>query len=200
MLTFDQPTHAYAWNGVRIPSVTQILQPLMDFSMVHPDVLAAAQEFGTFVHATCELYDLGQLDEDELDPQLRPYLAGWKKFCSDSGAEWDVIELAEYHEKHGYAGTADRKGIAFAGPAVVDIKTAATLSPAVGLQLAAYKNLGATASLPKTKRYALQLRDDGNYRCTEYSDPSDWPTFLSMLNVRNWAAKHSITPNFGASQ
>lgn len=198
MLTFDEAAHAYQWNGAPVPSVTQIISPLSDFSMVREDVMQAAQEFGRFVHLTCELYDRGELNEAELDPQLRPYLDGWIKFCNDSGAKWDTIELREYHDKHGYAGTADRKGIVFGDPAVVDIKTSVSLSPAVGLQLAAYKNLGDTASKPKTRRFAVQLRDDGTYRAPEFKDANDWPTFLSMLNVRNWAAKHSINPNFGA--
>jgi hypothetical protein len=196
MLTFDDNSHAYRWKGVIVPSVTQIISPLSDFSMVREDVMQAAQQFGTFVHKTCELYDLGQLDEAELDPQLQPYLTGWKKFCKDSGAIWSEVEKSEYHASHGYAGTSDRKGVAFDSPAVVDIKTSAVVSPAVGLQLAAYKNLGFTATLPKTRRFAVQLRDDGTYRAPEFKESSDWPTFLSMLNVRNWAAQHSITPNF----
>lgn len=198
MLTFDDPSHTYQWNGSVVPSVTQIISPLSDFSMVREDVMHAAQQFGTFVHRTCELYDLGQLDEAELDPQLQPYLSGWKRFCADAGTRWAEIEKPEFHLSHGYAGTADRKGEVFGGPAVVDIKTSVVLGPAVGLQLAAYKNLGFTAMQPKTRRFAVQLREDGTYRAPEFKEQSDWPTFLSMLNIRNWANKHSITPNFGA--
>ena len=50
MLTFDAEKHEYRWNGQLVPGVTSILEPLTDFSFVPPDVLRAAQDFGTAVH------------------------------------------------------------------------------------------------------------------------------------------------------
>ena len=45
MLTFDPVKHEYRDGDRVIPSVTQILAPLSDFSFVDADVLSAAQEF-----------------------------------------------------------------------------------------------------------------------------------------------------------
>lgn len=80
MLEFDSSSHTYRVGGVVVPSVTQILSPLVDFSMVTPDVLAAKAAIGTAVHLACELYDMDDLIEYDLDPVLVPYFEGWKKF------------------------------------------------------------------------------------------------------------------------
>ena len=43
---------------------------------------------------------------------------------------------------------------------------------------------------------AVQLKSDGTYTAKTYTDPTDWPVFASLLTLRNWCARHDITPNF----
>jgi hypothetical protein len=194
MLTFDEASHTYRFGGHVVPGVTSILAPLTDFSKVPPAVLEAASQFGKAVHLACELDDELLLDEDQLDPALAPYLAAWRKFCEEHRVEWYEIELPVYHPTMRYAGTPDRIGMVDGQPSVVDIKTTAALYPSVGPQLAAYaeaKNLG-----PRAKRIAVQLKADGTYVAKTYTDPTDWPVFCSLLTLRNWCARNSITPNF----
>lgn len=194
-LTFDQVSHTYKLDGRPIPGVTSILQPLTDFSFVNGGVLAAAQQFGTAVHLACELWDKRTLDEDALDPALVPYLEGWKLFSKEHEVSWRRVEARVYSEQHWYAGTLDREGLVDGKPAVVDIKSGSALYPATGPQLAAYKNAVPGIS-PLCKRFAVRLKEDGKYVLKEYTDRDDWPLFLSLLTLRNWCAKHSITPNF----
>jgi len=80
MLTFDEPSHVYRWRGEVVPSVTQILSPLVNYAMVPPEALERARLLGQAVHRMTELHDLDDLDEDSLTPEMLPYLAGWKKF------------------------------------------------------------------------------------------------------------------------
>ena len=145
-LTFDEATHTYRIHGKVVPGVTTILKPLTDFSFVKPEALEAASLFGTAVHKACELDDLDFLDEEALDPALAPYLQAWRKFSTDYRAAWTAIEERVYSPTHDYAGTLDRFGkVVLPGTftpkdAVVDIKSGVALYPAVGPQLAAYKN------------------------------------------------------------
>ena len=194
-LTFDAASHTYKLAGKPIPGVTTILQPLSNFDFVKPEVLAAAQQFGTAVHLACELWDRGTLDEAALDPALAPYLAGWKAFSAEHAVSWTRIEARVVNELHWYAGTLDREGKVDGKPAVVDIKSGAALYPATGPQLAAYKN-AVPAISPLTKRFAVRLKPDGGYVLKEYDDRSDWPVFLSLLTLRGWCEKYSITPKF----
>lgn len=192
-LTFDEASHTYHFGGQVVPGVTSILAPLTDFSRVPPAVLEAASQFGKAVHRACELDDLGELDEDALDPALKPYLEAWRKFSAEYEVQWDEIEKPIYHPTLRYAGTPDRKGLVRGMRAVVDIKSTAQLYPSVGPQLAAYAQAG---NEPFAHRIAVQLKADGTYVAKTYSDPTDFPVFASLLTVRNWCARHSITPNF----
>ena len=192
-LTFDADTHTYRFDGVVVPGVTTILKPLTDFSTVPPHVLDAASAFGTAVHLACELDDLGTLDEAALDPALAPYLDAWRKFSAEHAVQWEQIEQRVYHPTMRYAGTLDRFGRVDGDLTVVDIKSSVQLYPSVGPQLAAYAN---ALSHPYAKRMAVQLKADGTYVAKPYTDPSDWPMFASLLTVRTWCARHSITPNF----
>lgn len=193
-LTFDADKHEYRFAGKVIPSVTQILAPLSNFGAVHPDVLAAAQQFGTAVHLACELDDLGQLDLAALDPALVPYLEGWRAFCADYAVKWDAIESRIFHAPMGYAGTLDRAGLVKGKQAIVDIKSGATLMPSVGPQLAAY----AQAYSPIGRamdRYAVRLFPNG-YEVKQYFSPTDWPVFASLITLRSFCASQRITLNF----
>ena len=53
MLTFSPDTHTYRWCDNPVPSVTEIREAAglgADYSMVDPELLAAAADRGTAVH------------------------------------------------------------------------------------------------------------------------------------------------------
>lgn len=192
MIRFDADTHTYWLGQRRVPSVTQILQPVSDFSMVKPEVLEYKRQLGTAVHLATELYDKDDLDFGSLDTTVEAYLAGWILFRQETGFEVEKIEQRVFHPSLFYAGTLDRTGILFGDSAVLDVKTSASLMPAVGMQLAAYQEAlaaGPEKTKPK-KRFAVQLKPDGKYSLKEYDDPADWATFLSLKTVMAWADKH----------
>lgn len=193
VLTFDAASHTYHANGQPVPGVTSILAPLTNYGAVPAAVLDAAADFGKAVHMACEYHDNRLLDEETLDSALVPYLSGWRKFCADYAVEWEWIERPVYHSTLRYAGTPDRIGKVHGVRAVVDIKTTAALYPSVGPQLAAYAQ--ASGLPPIATRIAVQLKADGTYTAQRYADPNDWPVFCSLLTLRNWCARHHITPN-----
>lgn len=192
MLTFDETKHEYRWNGSVVPSVTQILSPMVDYSMINPAVLIRAQMLGTYVHRTTELYDQDDLDMDTLPEEIAPYLNAWIKFKKECEFEPATIEQKLYHKVLGYSGTSDRTGMVRGRLAVVDIKKMAQLGPVIGMQLAAYQELHKQDGAKVLDRYALGLRPDGTYRMVPYNDPSDLPAFLSLLTLRNWRMKHGL--------
>lgn len=193
MLTFDEATHTYFYEGQVVPGVTTILSPLTDFSRVPAHVLKAASDFGTAVHLACELDDLSELDEGSLDEELVPYLSAWRKFSAEHSVQWQQIEHQVHNKTMGYAGTLDRLGLVDGVATVLDIKSSVRLYPSVGPQLAAYQKAATEVSV---QRMAVQLKGDGTYVAKTYTDPSDWPVFCSLLTLRAWCAHHSITPNF----
>jgi hypothetical protein len=187
MLNFDPATHTYTLNGDALPSVTTILQAggLIDFTGINPDVLQRAADFGKCVHQATALDDMGDLDEQSLDPAIKPYLEAWRSFRGvDDPIKFDCIEQALFHPTYQFAGTPDR----ISGDVIIDIKTGSIVPPWTGLQLAAYAIL---ADLPTARRIAVQLKADGTYQIHKYKDRKDRGTFLSCLNVYQWRQNHA---------
>lgn len=191
-LTFDEPSHTYHYEGRVVPSVTQVLGKLHDFSMVPKDVLAAACERGTIVHKLCEYHDQGDLDPESIGDYW-PYLDAWIAFRQDYGAEWEAIEERHYSDRYGYAGTLDRRGTLrkLGGRWIVDAKTGASLHRVCGMQLAAYRQQVAEKhpAWLLARRATVQLRPDGTYLFREWTDPDDWSAFLSLIHLTNWSTK-----------
>lgn len=185
---FHAEDHRYTLDGRVLPSVTQIIAPLVNFSMVPADALEYARDRGTAVHKACELHDLDDLDEDALDESLRPYLAGWKQFLRDNNPKFGTIEEPMHHAILGYAGTPDRTGIIGDRGFVLDIKSSAQLSPAVGVQLSGYDLMaGPHTGVMADDLLAVRLCKDGTYRMKYFA--KDHATFISCLTIFNFHAR-----------
>jgi hypothetical protein len=192
MLSFDEPSHTYRWNGKLVPGVTSILSPLSEYDKVPASILQSASERGRAVHLACQYDDEGDLDMETLEPRLIGYVKAWRQFTADHNPVWEKIEQAGYHPVHGYAGTSDRIGVLARAKSVIDIKTTYAPMPSVGPQLAAYAELEAPGHGGIYRRGAVYLKPDGTYLFKTYTDPKDWSVFLSLLTVRNWCAQQSL--------
>lgn len=195
-LDFDEESHTYTIGERKLPSVTQILKPLVDYAGIPPSILAHACERGNYVHKACEMYLLGTLDEESLNEECAPYFEGFKRFLDETGFEPELIEQRVHHSKLMYAGTVDLGGVLppmgrkrKSHRAMIDIKTTFKLMKSVGPQTAAYADAWASSN-PKElhfdERYGLQLKKDGSYKLEPMRAPTDSNTFLSCLNIYNF--------------
>ena len=165
-LEFEELSHSYAWEGARVPSVTQVIRPLEAYSRMSEEMLRPYAERGTAVHELTQWWDAVGADEPpaDMDPSLVGYLKAWVDFRSDHDFQPIAIEQRLYHGGRGFAGTIDRVGRVRGRISVVDIKTSAKLGPAIGVQLAG----------------------DGTYRLMEYDCPLDKAVFWGCLDIHNW--------------
>lgn len=189
MLTFDPVEHTYRMGGVRVPGVTSVLRPLVDFSRVPPDVLAAKADLGRRVHLAAQLHDEDDLDEDSVEPDVAPYLAAYRRFLAETRARVVMNEIPVFHPAHRYAGTLDRVMSIDGARWLLDIKTSIATPATAGCQTAAY--LHALGDPTVTRRGALRLRPDGTYRLDALNDPDDWAVFLSCLTLHRYAESHA---------
>lgn len=196
MFRFDEPSHTYTLGAQVLPSVTQVLAPLVDFSMVPPAVLDRARQRGVAVHRCVQLDILDDLDEESVAPEIAGYLKAWRQFrtdCQITAADFGEPERPMYHKTYGYAGTPDVPLFLYKHWTVLDVKTAEAFSPVWPLQLAAYQEL-INANTPKGQhkiehRYSLRLRENGTYRLDQATDRNDWGVFLAALTINQWQKK-----------
>jgi hypothetical protein len=193
MIAFDAATHTYTGaHGERFPSVTQVLAPLIDFSMVPAATIEYARKLGTAVHKATELDDAGDLDESSVSPILVPYLDAWRNAVRDMEIEIVAYEQMVFHPAYKYAGMLDRRARIKGESAIIDIKTGG-LFPSYGPQTAAYKSAVEAETGEKIKRrYTITLKDDGKYNLEMMNSADDWPAFLSCLTLWRFKKKHGI--------
>ena len=199
-LTLEPIEHVYTYQGERVPSVTQVLDVIDETWRVDLLVLRAAAERGVAVHRATELDDMGDLDIDDLDPVLLPYLQAWRRFRSDMGFTVLHSESRVWHDGMRYAGTLDRVGT-FGNLAastkrrparmlhLLDIKSG-TVWPSHGPQTAAYAEAFQRLTGEKiADRWCVYLRPDGQYRLERQEHPGDWATFIACLSIRQFRAR-----------
>ena len=184
VLSFDEASHTYTLGARRLPSVTQILAPLVDFSKVLPNVLERKRDLGSRVHAAAHFDDEDDLDEDSIEEDVLPYLGGWRRFRAETGARVVSCETRVFDASVGFAGSLDRVIELNHARWLIDLKTAFSLPHTVGPQTAAY--LRALADPSVTRRGVIRLRPDGSYRLDSLTDPSDWSVFLACLTIHKF--------------
>jgi hypothetical protein len=189
-LTFDADRHVYAFGGRAVPSVTRILRianlrfdesgaVMRDgFDFVDPDLLKRARIFGSHVHAATDLFDRGELDEEDLDANLLPYLNAYKLFLQETGFKVTHSEEFVYHPRYHYAGRLDKRGTWKGTTWLLDLKSG-VVPRTVGLQTSAYQM--ACEEKPR-RRLCLQLKRNA-YKLHRCDETTDWHYFLSAVNL-----------------
>lgn len=194
IIQFDEAAHKYRVNGVRTPSVTEILKPLYsDLRFVQKDLLDYASERGKAVHKAVELHVLGGLDYGSLSGDVALYFDQYLDFEAETGFK-AVLSEALVASKMGYAGTLDLAGHMRGKFALVDLKTTATLSLAVALQTAAYQKAANESTEHNIEcRFALRVSPKKHDLYPYTKDQQDFASFLGFLSVHRWCAANKKT-------
>lgn len=109
-IDFEQEQHLYTLHGFRIPSVTQIMEPLslMLYNSIPLDVLNEAADRGSRAHEQISNYVKYGVEEPDEDTE--PYFEAFKKFEREYKPAWVESEYRTYHKILRYAGTIDLIG------------------------------------------------------------------------------------------
>ncbi len=197
-LEFDAAAHQYTLNGRRIPSVTQILGQVVDFSMVPPDILERKCAIGQALHNAIALEIENDLDHDSIDAAVLPYFEAWRKFVADIGRGL-VVHAAEMpiaSATYQYGVTPDIWGSINGERAVIELKSTATIHPSTALQTAAQVQAitegGYWIAKGTPRRFALQLQPSGKYRLQEFTAKGDFGVFIALRSVYGWRASHNL--------
>jgi hypothetical protein len=204
-IEFRESDHTYWHRGLEVPSVSRVLEPLDDLSMIPKAILERKIAIGHAVHKAAEFIDRGCLDDASVHPVIAGYVAAYRKFLAETGFVSKLIEQPVFSRSMWYAGTLDRAGEFPAGgrlpseikpdlSTLLDLKTVLQMRASTAIQTVAYSKALAECrpDLPAPQqRVALQLQEDGGYELHSYNDPSDWTVFVACRTVLNFKAKHS---------
>lgn len=185
-LSFDHDTHTYLLGDRVLPSVTEILRGA---GLVDDRWWTSAGTWrGSAVHNACWYDDQNDLDEEALDPALRPYIDAYRKFKAETGFEAVEIETPLYNDLLGYAGTPDRIGkLQGKRLCLPDIKSGASS------KVTRYQTVAYAACLPSPRKYVrmeLRLQPNGKYSLQVY-EPKDfdrdfqrWQAIVEIFHLR----------------
>lgn len=181
-LTFIEDTHQFFWDGVEVPSVTQILTELgIIKTNFYPSGVA---ERGKYVHEATVLMDENDLDWDTVPKGWRGYLEAYNKLKAEHSIEWEHREYKFYNKELGYAGIIDGVGFMDGIPTVVDFKTG-KFERWHQLQLTGY-SMGHCSS----RLMGIYLSSDGSYNLKGLS----WATAIwnACVELYNWKMRRGI--------
>ena len=174
----------YPWKN-KYPSVTQVISPHTDFSMIPPTVLEIATARGSKEHDLCARQTQGEwIPPDQIRQDCKGYF--------DSFLQWfELVETVLFvegelvDETYQFCGHPDMivtlKGRKW--PQVVDLKTPVSRAKSWRLQITAYNRLSEVANYHVKQSGTLRLSPKGMPPAyDEYKNSAeDFNVFLSCL-------------------
>lgn len=201
--TFEEEGHRYRDTaGQPILSVTQTLDSvgIVDYPEFAQAAMEWKSELGKAVHAATQFIDSsveGELDWETVDPRCVNYVVAYEKFCEEASFTAQHVELrgAVRLPQGPVAFTLDRIGLMGGWSAIVEIKCTLKEENSWRIQLAAYEEcllaLGhKPEGSPTFKRIAVQLRENGTYKCFPYGDPLDKNVWRWALALATWKQRN----------
>ena len=185
-ITFQEEGHRYRIDEEPVPSVTQVVDQLHNFTGSHD--ATAAMERGTLIHKACELFILGVLDWNTVDESIYPEVRTFAEWWDTSRFKPLLVEGLVGSKQYKFAGRLDLFGVWKTGLALIDFKTGneypAYKFQTAGLEIALKEMFDTTPcpafTMPEIQRYCLYLKGD-KARPVRHEDPRDRSRFLAAL-------------------
>ena len=190
-LEFREEGHLYLLNGLAIPSMSTLMEPLREkvYGEIDPAVLEMAAQKGTEVHNACENY--AAFGVEDIRPEHRGYLDAFIRWCEKYKPEFLGTEVRVYHKILRYAGTADLLCKVNGATTLIDLKTTVTLHRMLcGIQLEGYDRAFDSHGIRIDDRAILRLTRDGEYEYAHFNERQEsWRVVSALLTIRNYQDK-----------
>lgn len=171
MIEFNEEKHEYKYDGVVVPSVTQVCRFLSVDSMGGDTFLRdQAAIRGSAIHEATMMIDYEEMPE-EFPVEWQGYLDAYMQFLIDHKVEWEGIE--HMVGCRSFCGTIDRHGKVNGQECILDIKTGSKINHAlVKAQLGGYSLLlDPVTDYKIDKIYCLHLNKDATYELYDMGNP-----------------------------
>lgn len=183
LFRFEAATHAYYFEDVQIPSITQMLERTgwIDDRWYTEE----ASERGTAVHRFTAQHDLGALELTDVPREYRGWVLAYIEMMARLNPTWTQVELPAVHPTLRFGGTPDRVGVVKTVRSVMELKTGGH-EAAHAIQTALQTILVAhTTNLPAIawQRLALYLKQNGRFSLERHNDKRDYDEAHRVLRV-----------------
>jgi hypothetical protein len=184
-LQFEEERHIYTYKGMRLPSVTQLMDPLNDkyYKNVNRDCLQFRADIGTQVHQAAQIYwETGFID---IPKGLDGYMNAFLKFVAEYNPKPIAVEVRFWHKQLLYAGTSDLICTLQGNdePWLIDYKTSTCINKMLtSIQLEGYKQGLESHGLEIKHKAILHLKKNGDYTFDSDYSQND-KTAIDVLNA-----------------
>lgn len=188
-LRFDEKSHIYRLDGVEIPSVSRVMEPLKasSYAGISEKTLARAADKGSSVHNSIENWL--KFGIDDIPEEHRPYFDGFLEWWNEYQPEVVASEVKTYHKLMRYGGTIDLLAYIGGKLTLIDFKTTyRLLEKSCGVQLEAYAQALASHGIMVEAKHILHLKKDGKWAYPEFptKDPVRWRVFSALKCVYDY--------------
>ena len=188
-LVFEETQHVYALDGMTIPSVTTIMEPLNadKYAGITKATLDNAANRGSAIHDGIENWI--KFGFEDIPPQHQQYFNGFMKWWEENAPKAIGSEIRMYHKLLKYAGTCDLLAYIGSELTLIDYKSTYALSDMTcRVQLEAYSQALASHGIKVDKKMILHLKNNGEAVPKFYAgyDPEAWRVFGSLKCVYDY--------------
>ena len=188
-LQFEETKHIYTLNGLVIPSVSTIMEPLNadKYAGISSSTLDNAANRGSAVHDCIENFI--KFDFIDIPPEHRLYFDGFMEWWNEAKPEVIGPEIRMYHKLLRYGGTGDLLAIINDKRVLIDYKSTYVVSDMTcRVQLEAYAQALASHGFKIDEKMILHLKKDGTAVPKTYpaNDAEAWRVFGSLKCVYDY--------------
>jgi len=187
-IVFDEEKHEYTIDGERLPSVTEICEPISfkKLDAVNKVIVAKAAMRGTLVHELIENYIYtGEFSDEEVPAEIQAYLVAFANWWFTYKPTPLYNELLVGSKELGYCGTCDFVCKIDNKLTLIDFKTTSSIDKKyLSVQLYGYKNALAEKGINIEVCAVLHLKKDGDWNYQEIEPDKEWFELLLKHNKK----------------
>jgi hypothetical protein len=200
-LEYDDKAHSYKVEGVKVPSVTRVVDGCFPKDLTHwalsigqeeyDKVISDALEIGNDTHQWIEHYiNYGHAcaePEDYISKSVNAFL----DWTTEYNPEWVDAERKVYCDKYKYAGTVDAVAKINGRVCVIDFKTSKKIYKPYHLQVTAYAQ--AIKRMDGLRRWPLGIilrldKETGKFEHKVFEPKHNFNTFKRCLELKQWSS------------
>ena len=210
LLDYDDESHSYRVDGLRIPSVTKIVDSCFPKNLHEWVAVVGGEEYkriteealtiGNDTHKYIEDFITYGHTCDKPDEHIANPIEAFLEWDEKYEPQWMSSERKIYCDKFKYAGTVDAVAKIGGRVCVIDFKTSKKIYKPYHLQVTAYAQ--AIKRMDGLRRWPLGIilrldKETGQYEMKVFEPKAHFQMFLNCIRLRDWSSTRIKNESIG---